>query len=829
MKKQIVPNHFLQEKRNFKTCLLILLSAILFLSCNNSQSGLSNREQNFDSGWKFKLGKVAHADSAVFDDSAWRTVDLPHDWSIEDLPVVAGKKQIGPFSEDSPGKGSTGNVLGGEAWYRKIFVTESSFKNKIVQICFDGVYMECNIWLNGQHVGFHSYGYTPFTCNLTPFLKPEGEKNTLAIVVINPGKNSRWYSGSGIYRHVILRVTELVNIPVWGTFISTPEVSADKAKVKVSTMVDNRTSEEVEVAVSTQILSPEGIEVAQSESVLKTVSGKHDNNLEQQFEVISPERWSCDSPKLYTAVSKIKFHGKVVDQKTTVFGIRSIEFSADKGFLLNGEKVLLKGGCMHHDNGPLGSATIDRAEERRVELMKKFGFNAIRTSHNPPSSQFLDACDRLGILVIDEAFDQWIRPKNPDDYSVYFYQFHQQDLESMVLRDRNHSSVILWSIGNEIPERADSSGLKIMQELSSIIKKLDTTRPVTEAICAFWDNPGKTWEYAQPALDQLDVAGYNYMWQEYENDHQKYPHRMMVGTESFPKEALDNWRMAEKHPYVLGDFVWTAMDYLGESGIGNALITKEKKVSFSPGWPWYNSYCGDIDICGFKKPQSYYRDVVWKISNLEMAVHAPIPGGMVENVSLWGWPDEQQSWNWTGNEAEKLQVNIYSNFPEIRLELNGEVIGTKAVSDETKLTATFEVPYKSGELKVIALKDGKEMESKVLKTTGKPSKIRLTADRTDIKASRNDLSYVTVEVTDDAGNLVPDANLPIQFKIEGAGELAAVENGNPSDMKSFRTTKVNCFHGKCLAILCPTGTSGEIKMKVESVGIDGSEIIITTK
>jgi beta-galactosidase len=824
------PNLHKTMKSKFLNLFLTLIAAFLFNSCSKPQSDFSNREQNFDSGWKFKLGKVAHADSAVFDDSAWRTLDLPHDWSIEDLPVVTGKKQIGPFTEDSPGKGATGNVMGGEAWYRKTFVTESSFKNKIVQICFDGVYMECNIWLNGQHVGFHSYGYTPFNCNLTPFLKPVGEKNTLAIVVINPGKNSRWYSGSGIYRHVVLRVTDLVNIPVWGTFITTPEVSAEKAKVKVNTSVDNRTSGDVEIKVSTQIISPEGIEVAQSESTLKTISGKIDNNLEQQFEVNAPERWSCDSPKLYTAVSKIEYQGKVVDQKTTVFGIRTIEFSAEKGFLLNGEKVLLKGGCMHHDNGPLGSATIDRAEERRVELMKKFGFNAIRTSHNPPSSQFLDACDRLGVLVIDEAFDQWLKPKNPNDYSGYFYKFHQQDLEAMVLRDRNHPSVILWSIGNEIQERADSSGLKIMKELSSIIKKLDTTRPVTEAICTFWDNPGKTWEYAQPALELLDVAGYNYLWREYENDHQKYPKRMIIGTESIAKEAFENWQMVEKHSYILGDFIWTAMDYLGEAGIGHSLIvTPETKPQFSPGWPWYNSYCGDIDICGFKKAQSYYRDVVWKISNLEMAVHAPIPAGMVEYVSMWGWPDEQQSWNWTGNEGQKLKVNVYSNYPEIRLELNGKVVGTKTVSDETKLTADFEVPYEAGELKAIALKDGKEMGSKVLKTTGKPAKMRLTADRSELKASRNDLSYVTVEITDDAGNIVPDANLPIQFKVEGAGELAAVENGNPTDLKSFRTQKVNSFHGKCLAILRPTGTSGEIKLKAESDGLLGSELVVTTK
>jgi beta-galactosidase len=815
-------------KSNSINLFLIFLATILIASCNKPQSDFSRQEQNFDSGWKFKQGKVAHADSVVFDDSQWRTLDLPHDWSIDDLPDVSGKKQIGPFSEDSEGKGSTGHVVGGIGWYRKTFTLDKSAEHKIVQICFDGVYMESNVWLNGQHLGFHSNGYTPFYYNLTPYLKPTGEKNTIAVWVNNPGKNSRWYSGSGIYRHVVLQITDLVNIPVWGTFISTPETSAEKAKVKVMTSIDNRTSGNVEMTVSTQIFSPEGNVVGQAESDLNTLSGKV-AKAEHLLEIKTPERWSVNSPKLYRAVSEIRFKGKIIDQKTTTFGIRSIEFSAEKGFLLNGERVLLKGGCMHHDNGPLGSAAIGRAEERRVELMKKFGFNAIRTSHNPPSTEFLDACDRLGVLVIDEAFDQWQRPKNKDDYSTYFYQFHQHDLEAMVKRDRNHPSVILWSIGNEIPERADSAGLRLTKELSSIIKKLDSTRPVTEAICSFWDSPGKTWEYAQPALNLLDVGGYNYMWREYENDHQKYPQRMMIGTESIAKEAFENWQMVEKHPYVLGDFIWTSMDYLGESGIGHALVSKEDKDEFSPAWPWYNSYCGDIDICGFKKPQSYFRDVVWKISNLEMAVHAPIPSGMKEIVSMWGWPDEQQSWNWNGNEGQKLQVNVYSSYPEIRLELNGKVIATKSILAESKLTASFEVPFEAGELKAIALKDGKEVESKVLKTTGKPAKIRLTSDCAELRASRNALSYVTVEVLDESGALVPSANLPVQFKVEGTGELAAVENGNPKDMKSFRAPQVNSFNGRCLAILRPSGVPGEIKLKAESAGLAGTEVIVRTK
>jgi beta-galactosidase len=774
------------------------------------------------------LGDVAGAEAAAFDDSKWRVLDLPHDWSIEDLPAGSDSSQIGPFSRLSQGLGSTGNVVGGTGWYRKTFTLDPSSKGKQVQILFDGVYMESDVWINGQHLGFHPYGYTPFVYDLTPYLKPTGEQNRLSVKVNNTGKNSRWYSGSGIYRHVALQITDKMNIPVWGVFVTTPKISAEKATIKVDTKISNERKESGEITLSVRIYSPEGVVVGEKKTKVQIEPGKLISS-ETLLEVKAPELWSLESPRLYKAVTEIWFNGTPTDQESTTFGIRSLEFTAENGFLLNGKRVLLKGGCMHHDNGPLGSATIDRAEERRVELMKKFGFNAIRTSHNPPSRQFLAACDRIGMLVIDEAFDQWQRPKNPDDYHRYFDEWHQRDLEAMVLRDRNHPSVIIWSIGNEINERADSSGLVIAKKLVGIVKALDTTRPVTNALCSFWDHKDKTWEATIPAYALLDIGGYNYMWKEYENDHLKFSKRMMIGTESTAKEAFENWQMVEKHPYVLGDFVWTSMDYLGESGIGHTLVNKDGKGQFLPGWPWYNSFCGDIDICGFKKPQSHYRDVLWKISQLEMAVHAPIPAGMQEVVSMWGWPDERQSWNWPGSEGSKLQVNVYSNYPEVRLELNGKVIQTIALSATTKLTATFEVPYESGELKVVALKDGKEMETKILKTTGKPAKIRLTADRYLLKNNRNDLSYVTIEILDGLGAVVPDANIPVKFKIEGAGELAAVENGNPKEMKSFRVPEVSSFNGRCLVILRPKGSAGEIKLKAESPGLEGNELIVQAK
>lgn len=817
-----------QTSLKTKLNLLALVAVFLLISCSSPKADFSNRNQNFDSDWKFIRSDASGADNPSFDDSKWRALDLPHDWSIEDLAPVAGKKQIGPFSEDSQGKVATGHVVGGIGWYRKSFVTEQSMEGKKVQLLFDGVYMNAEVWINGQSMGVHPYGYTPFYYDLTPHMKPVGEKNSLAVRVNNNGKNSRWYSGSGIYRHVDLIVTDKIHIPIWGISVATPEVSKEKATVKIKIDLANESGKSGKLVITTRLNSPSKSGKIEAVTTIDPFSSEK-AEAEQIFELKNPELWSTESPALYQAITELSFDGKVVDQQTTTFGIRSIAYSADKGFLLNGEPIELKGGCMHHDNGPLGSATIDRAEERRVELMKKFGYNAIRTSHNPPSRQFLDACDRLGVLVIDEAFDQWQRPKNPEDYNLYFDKWHKQDLEAMILRDRNHPSIVFWSIGNEINERVDPSGLEIMKNLSAIIKKIDDTRPITEAICFFWDHPTYKWESTVPAFAQLDVGGYNYQWREYEKDHLIAAERLMMGTESFPREAFENWQMVEKHPYIIGDFVWTSMDYLGESGIGHSSVRNDTKDTFSMDWPWYNAYCGDIDICGFKKPQSYYRDVIWKVSNLEMAVHSPIPAGMKEVVSMWGWPDEQQSWNWQGSESQKLSVNVYSNYPEVRLELNGKVIGTKPVSPETKLTATFEVPYEAGELKAIALKDGKDIETKVLKTTGKPAKIKLTADRSELKASRNDLSYVTVEVIDENGALVPNANLPIQFKVEGAGELAAVENGNPADMKSFRAPGVTSFNGRALIILRPSGTSGEISLKAESANLRADEIKVTTK
>ncbi len=801
----------------------VLLSILVFSGCTtkDNRGNGSGRAENFNVGWKFFRGEVENAQASAFDDSGWREIDLPHDYSIEDLPDSPGKKQIGPFTEESEGGPSTGHVKGGTGWYRKHFITAREDRGKRISILFDGIYRNATVWINGTALGDHPYGYTAFWYDLTPFLNPPGEQNILAVQVRNEGKNSRWYSGSGIYRDVWLVKTGSVFIAPWSVFVTTPFVSEDSAVVNIVTSVGNESVNRAALRAVASLIDPAGKVAGQV--TIKTESYPGESaKLHFKLPVRKPVLWNIDTPELYTAVIKLEADGKSTDQEKIKFGIRKTEFSAREGFLLNGKSILLKGGCMHHDNGSLGSAAFDAAEYRRVRIMKENGFNAIRTSHNPPSSAFLDACDRLGMLVIDEAFDQWQRPKNEKDYSGFFNQWWEKDIESMVLRDRNHPSVIIWSIGNEINERADSSGLAIARNLKKKIRELDSTRPVTQAICDFWDHKNRKWDETAPAFEQMDVHGYNYQWQKYLTDHEKYPGRIVIGTESFPMEAYENWQLVEEHPWVIGDFVWTGMDYLGESGIGHTKMN-DSDWGFLPPWPWYNAYCGDISILGYKKPQMFFRDVVWRNSDLEMLVHEPVPAGKTEVVSKWGWPAEWKSWNWKGSEGRLLEVSVYTRCQEVRLELNGKVIGTNALSEEAKLKTIFKVPYEPGELVAVGLKEGREVVRQILKTTGDPVSIKIVAEKDTVSADRNDLAYLNIEIADAEKNLVPDAAVPVHLKIEGNGELMAVGNGNPTDMRSFQKPEITTFHGKCQVILRPFLSKGKIKLTANAENIQGAE------
>lgn len=780
----------------------------------------------FDDNWLFIKDSVVNAELSDYNDSKWRKLNLPHDWSIEDLPKISDDQVGGPFDKKSVGGWATGHTVGGTGWYRKKFITQKSYRDKMLTIYFDGVYMNSDVWLNGHHLGNHPYGYTPFYYDLTPYLNPVGQQNTIAVRVLNQGKNSRWYSGSGIYRHVNLIVTDRVHIIPWGVYITTPEVSRDKAIIQVKTSLSNNRNVQTKIKLVTTVFSPDGRSVASAQDSYAIDANAGETGM-QRISIAKPVLWSIETPGLYKAITEIKEGDRITDRVETKFGIRSISFTAEHGFQLNDRKVLLKGGCIHHDNGPLGAAVIYRAEERKIEILKKNGFNAIRTSHNPPSAQLLDICDRLGMLVIDEAFDIWEHPKNPQDYHLHFREWWKKDLDAMILRDRNHPSVIIWSVGNEVYERADSSGIRITKQLTEETRLMDPTRPVTAAHCVFWQHPGYKWDTTAAAFALLDIGGYNYMMSEYESDHKKFPERVMLGTESHPGSALENWNLVEKHPYVIGDFVWTAVDYIGESSIGHATLDTGKKTQTLLGWPWFNAWCGDIDLIGNKKPQSYYRDVVWRNTPISMAVHRPIPQGMTENISAWGWPDELQSWTWPGEEGKTLQVRVFSRAPLVRLLLNGKIIGEKKIAKDS-ITAIFQVSYEPGTLKAVSIDNGRETGTVEIRTTGRPKRIRLLADRSKIKADRNDLSYVMVEVVDENGQVVPDAALPLRFSISGPGKIAGVGNASPTEMASFQQPECRTFNGKCLVIVRPEEKSGAVRLKATGDGLSPAEIIITT-
>jgi beta-galactosidase len=804
----------------------------------------SDREQTFDSDWLFFRGDGPGAERPDFDDSAWRCLDLPHDWSIEEASPgefrASGEgalwipasipARIGPFDAlRSAGQESTGWTVGGIGWYRRHFAVKDLPEDSRLEIVFDGVYMDSDVWLNGELLGNHPYGYTPFAYDLTPHLRRDDD-NVLAVRVRNEGKNSRWYSGSGIYRRVRLLVTGAVRVPLRGVFVTTPFISERSATVAAAVTVENHREHAEEVTVRIRLYGPDNSEAGMA-SATRRVGAGASVDITLNAEVTSPRLWSPESPELHRADVELIVREHVVDRTGTVFGIRRIEMDAHSGLRINGHSVKLRGACVHHDNGILGAAAIERAEERRVELLKANGFNAVRSSHNPVSTAFLEACDRLGMLVIDEAFDQWEIAKKPDDYHRFFRVWWQRDIEAMVLRGRNHPSVLLWSIGNEIKERADPEGVEIARRLREAVVQIDPTRGITAGICGFWDHADRQWSELEPAFLHLDAPGYNYKCDRYESEHALHPERVMIGTETYARAAFYNEAAARHLPYVIGDFVWTGLDYLGESGIGHTRLSGDRNFPIRS-FPWFNGYCGDIDLIGQKKPQSYYRDVVWGRSRLEVAVARPLPLGRTEEVSDWGWPDELRSWTWLGCEGTVLTVRVYAGEGDrVRLLLNDQEVGTQTVTGAARLTAIFEVPYAPGELRAIALdKDGTQTASLAFRTTGIPSRLRLRTDREHIRASRDDLSFVTVEVTDEKGLLVPDAALPVRFQVSGAGELAAVGNANPQDVSSFRQPlRCKTFQGRCLAILRPVdGSARTITLRADSPEIPSVEAAVQT-
>ncbi len=789
---------FMQPK-TIKTLFVALMTTTMAMAQSN------RLETNWNTNWRFNLADNAESKNTTFDDKTWRIVTVPHDWSMES-----------DFKRDNAMGNEGGYLPAGTGWYRKQLNMPKEWEGKTVKLMFDGVYQDSKVYVNGDSVGAHFYGYTPFVVDITKKLKVGS--NTVAVRVDNSmQKNCRWYSGSGIYRKVQLVVCDPMHIAPWGVAVTTPKVGKDEATVFIQTDLKNEgnTSRNIKVRVSVpsanvSMTSPE-ITVKPESSIDKTT---------MQLTISNPKLWSCDSPTLYEAKVEILENGKVIDEKTETFGIRTIEYDAQKGLRINGEPTLIYGGDAHHDNGILGAASYRNAEYRKVRMMKEAGFNLVRTSHNPPSEDFLRACDELGLMVIDEAFDGWEVQKNPGDYHLRFKQESSDDAAVMVLRDRNHPSIICWSIGNEIIERKQIASVATAQRLKNAILKHDNTRPVTEALCA-WD---PEWEIYDPHAAVLDITGFNYMMFKAKSDHERVPERVMWQTESYPRDAFNNWTMVNDYPYVIGDIVWTAIDYLGESGIGRYFYEGETDGEpwMKPQFPWHGAYCGDIDIMGWRKPISHYREMLYRPdrNKLYMAVKEPNGYNGTIKETMWSvWPT-WECWNWKGHEGKNIDIDIYSRYDKVRLYLNDKLVAERPTTRKEEFKATITVPYEVGTLKAVGVdSQGNEVESRMLCTTGEAVGIRLSVDKKNMSANDPDVSFVIAELVDKNGNRVQDAEQELRFEVKGDAIVLASGSADLKDTVSYAKNIHRTFKGMAMAAIRTTAKSKKVTVTVTGKGI----------
>ncbi|MBL7737997.1 MAG: DUF4982 domain-containing protein [Chitinophagaceae bacterium] len=798
----------------------LLLSLLVLLQCPLAQPPRSVIDFNRD--WKFLLGNDSAAIQPSYDDSKWRKLSLPHDWSIES-----------DFTKNAPATTQGGALPGGIGWYRKRFVLPASAKDKNVRIEFDGVYKNSEVWINGHYLGKRPNGYVPFGYDLTPFIRLAPAENVIAVKADNSQQpDSRWYSGSGIYRSVKLIITSAETaVDHWGSFITTEVSSNKKVRINVTAkLVINKDSLPAVTGITVNIYNKEGRLVHAGTETLR-IRGlfKGDPTLfEESIELNDPQLWSPHRPYLYRAVIKITAEEKLVDEYATVFGIRYFNFDSEKGFSLNGQPFKIRGVCMHHDLGALGAAFNKAAAGRQLKILKEMGCNAIRTAHNPPAAEFLDLCDEMGFLVIDEAYDIWKKRKNKFDYHLYFDEWAEKDAQAMVLRDRNHPSVIIWSIGNEQREQFDSTGTVLVKKLVDAVKAADGSRPVTTAL---------TETVAEKNFiakaNALDVLGFNYKYYDYPELPKRFPGQKFIATETasalatrgvypflsdsiriwppdykaqdtfsnsngiidYTVSAYDNthaywggthektWLAVKKHPHMAGIFVWSGFDFLGEP------------LPYSK-FPARSSYYGIIDLAGFPKDVYYMYQSEW--------ISKPV---------LHIFPH----WNW--KKGDTIDVWAYYSFAdEVELFLNGRSLGKRKKSDD-KLHVMWRVPFAPGSVKAVSRKNGKIVLVKEIRTAGQPARIELTADRRVIMADGKDLSFITARVVDRNGNTVPGADHLIRFSVSGNGILAGTDNGYQADTGSLKSPERKSWKGMTLAIIQSTEKKGNITLKADSAGL----------
>ena len=791
----------------------IFILALIF-GCFTASAQMPRKRVSFDRDWKFMLGDNGQAKNADFEDTKWRTLDLPHDWSIE-----------GSFSEKNPTTQAEGGLPAGIGWYRKMFIVPNSSKNKKVFIDFDGVYRNSEVWINGHYLGKRPNGYISFSYNLTPYLK-FGAQNVIAVKVDNSGQpNSRWYTGSGINRNVWLRIVNRTHFCHWGTFVTTPQITRQAATLHVSASITQGVQN---LTLKTVVIDEGGKMVA---SCLSPVINTADTSItftEQNLVVKNPILWSTSHPYLYEVTLQLLHKGRVLDDYTLHTGIRSFSFDSKKGFSLNRIHMKIKGVCMHENYGALGSAVNTSAIARQLKLLKEMGCNAIRTSHNPPAPEFLDLCDQMGFLVMDEAFDMWRKKKTAHDYHENWAEWYKRDLTDQVLRDRNHPSVFMWSIGNEIREQFDSTGTSIARELVNIVKSVDNTRPVTSALSE--PHPDKNFIYKS---DVLDVIGLNYHQELYPNFPKNYPGQKFVATETmsaletrgfydqptdstryWPKSskipfkegnvdfavtAYDNvaaywgstheetWKIIKKYDFLSGLFVWTGFDYIGEP---------------TPyPWPARSSYFGIIDLAGFPKDVYYMYQSEW--------TDKPV----LHLLPHWNWKPGQMVDVWA----------YYSKADEVELFLNGKTLGIRTKKGDD-LHVSWKVKFEPGELKIVSRKAGKVVLIEEEHTAGQPARIILSAHRKSIKADGKDMSFITVNVVDKDGITVPDADNLVDFDIIGPGHIVGLDNGSQISMEPFKASYRKAFHGLCLAIIQSDSKAGDISITASSAGLEPAKL-----
>ncbi|HIJ70497.1 MAG TPA: DUF4982 domain-containing protein [Planctomycetes bacterium] len=775
------------------------------------QIGTIRRRKIFNAGWRFVKEDIKNAQAFDFDDSNWRVLNVPHDWAIE-----------GPFTKDVSFQGGY-LPYPGVGWYRKTFEIPSDAQ--YVRIQFDGVMRDAKVWLNGKYIGHWPYGYSSFSFDLTEHVQ-RGRKNVLAVRVENEDESSRWYPGSGIYRNVWLTFTGPVHVGHWGTFVTSERITNKSAFVNVKTQVENQGKKAEQVTLETVIYNAQGKKVAKN-TTKKRIDKKANKEFEQELKVIKPIRWDINNPYLYKAVSIVKIDDELVDQYETRFGIRTFRFDADEGFFLNGRLIKIKGVNLHHGLGPLGIAFSRRAAGRQLEIMKEMGCNAIRTAHNPPAPEQLELCDEMGLLVMDETFDEWKKPKVPNGYNKLFDKWAEKDTRALLKRDRNHPCIILWSTGNEIPELHTKQGKKNARMFAEICRKMDPTRPVSSGIHL-------SIKLDEELADSFDVLGLNYWQDRYEKIHNEFPKKPLLSTESsavistrgeyhFPVKRVPGgyrdkslqissydiancgfgdlpdveFKLQQEYRWLMGEFVWSGFDYHGEPD------------PYEDMWPAHSSYFGILDMCGFKKDRFYLYQSQW---TNEPMIHL-LP-----------------HWNWNGREGEVTPVYCYTNCARAELFVNGRSLGKKEKKMGEYRLKWNEVVYKPGSIKAVGYDDnGNVLCQKEIRTAGRPYRIELVADRETFTADGKDLCFVTVKVVDKEGHLCPEADNLVYFNIEGRGQVACVGNGNPISHESYQAKQRKAFHGLCLVVVRSTKHNGNISLTANSDGLKEGEILLLTE